>query len=165
MAARTLVGWQRAKVSEDEIVLEPGMQLTFNGVAQGYAADRVAALLRSEGYGNVLIDTGESIAIGLKDGRRPWTAGIAKPDGEIVRRLDLSGRALATSSPRGTLIGGGKPHIIDPAGQAPRWQLASVSARSAALADALSTAFCLMDRPAIERALTHFAGTRLEALV
>ena len=32
----------------------------------------------------------------------------------------------------------------------------------AALADALSTAFCLMDRAAIDAALTHFPTTQLE---
>jgi thiamine biosynthesis lipoprotein len=164
-AARALVNWQRVKVSATEITLAPRMQLTFNGIAQGHAADCVAGLLRGEGYGSVLIDTGEIAAIGSRPGGGPWTAGIAMPDGRIVGNTALSDRALATSSPRGTLIGGGKPHIMDPRGQEPRWQLASVSARSAAVADALSTAFCLMDRSDIGQALPAFPGAALEALI
>ena len=50
-------------------------------------------------------------------------------------------------------------------GQPPRWQTVSVSAPSAAVADALSTAFCLMERPAIAAALAGFPEARVEALV
>jgi thiamine biosynthesis lipoprotein len=163
--AQRLVGWSRVKVSPQEIALEPGMQLTFNGIAQGYAADCIAGLLRSRGFGNVLIDTGETMAVGLRPSGEAWKAAIAMPNGDIVRQIGLSNRALATSSPRGTLIGGGKPHIISPSGSDPRWQLVSVSEASAAIADALSTAFCLMERQAIGAALSSFPDARIEALI
>ena len=141
------------------------MQLTFNGIAQGYAADRIATLIRAEGFRDVLIDMGEIVGLGHRPTGDPWRADIVLPNGMHVATQALSDRALATSSPAGTLIGGGKPHIVNPSGQAPLWQLASVSAPHAALADALSTAFCLMDCPAIDRALTVFPQARLEALV
>lgn len=163
--ARSYLGWRRVKVSRSEISLEPGMQLTFNGIAQGFAADCVAGLLREQGFTNVLIDTGETMAMGQRPSGGAWRAAIAMPDGAIVKRLGLIGRALATSSPRGTLIGNGEPHIINPHGDPPRWQLASVSAPRAAVADALSTAFCLMERADIDMALGKFPGTQLEALV
>jgi thiamine biosynthesis lipoprotein len=56
----------------------------------------------------------------------------------------------------------GQPHILGPQGQAPVWQTVSVSAPEAAIADALSTAFCLMDRVAIDKALARFPDARLE---
>lgn len=65
----------------------------------------------------------------------------------------------------GTWIDRGKAYIINPKGGAQHWRLAAVSAREAAMADALSTAFCLMGRPAIEAALAQLPGARLEALV
>ena len=164
-AARQLVGWDRMRVSDDEIALDPGMALTFNGIAQGHAADRVADLMRQNSFTDVLIDMGEIMGLGQRPGGGGWQAAIAKPDGVEVARLTLINRALATSSPRGTLIGGGKPHIVSPDGFAPLWQLASVSAPSAALADALSTAFCLMDRPAIAHALAAFPEATLESLI
>lgn len=163
--ARTLLGWERVRFSEDEIALEPGMQLTFNGIAQGHAADAVARLLEREGYTDVLIDTGEIAGLGHRPDGAPWQAAIALPDGREVRRAALSNRALAVSSPVGTRIGGGKAHIVSPKGAAPLWQLVAVSAPQAALADALSTAFCLMERDAIAAALAQLPGARLEALV
>ena len=160
-----VIGWDRVRVTEEEIRLSHGQALTFNGVAQGWAADRIAALLRGEGYGDALIDMGEVQALGHRQDGRDWSAAIAAPDGARLGEVSLSNRALATSSPSGTLIGAGRAHILGPAGQVPRWSTVSVSAPRAAVADALSTAFCLMDRPAIAAALTAFPGARVEILV
>ena len=162
-AARALVGWERVRFSETEVALERGMQLTFNGIAQGHAADEVARLLREEGFHNVLIDTGEVIGLGRRPDGNSWRAAIALPDGREVGRTALSDRALAVSSPLGTTIGG-RPHILNPKAGEPLWEIAAVSARSAAVADALSTVFCLMPLPAIESALSAFPGSRIEAL-
>lgn len=161
--ARRLIGWQRVRVAPDEIRLAPGMALTFNGIAQGHAADRIAALLRGAGFRDVLIDMGEVAALG-RNGARDWEAAIAAPDGHVLARLPLRDRALATSSPMGTRIGAGAGHILDPRGGSARWTTVAVSAADAATADALSTAFCVMDRAAIGRALALFPGARIEAL-
>lgn len=161
-AARKLVGWDRVRLDETEIRLEHGQALTLNGIAQGWAADRIAALLRREGFSAALVDMGEVAALG-QGPQGPWIARIETPEGRILAESHLTNRALATSSPSGTLVNG-RPHILGPRGQPPRWQTVSVSAESAALADALSTAFCLMDSPQIVAALGWFPGARLEAL-
>lgn len=163
-AARGLVVWDRVRINPEEINLGPGQAITLNGIAQGWAADRIAALLLAGGYGDALIDMGEVAALGHRPGGGDWRAGIASPEGRPLGEARLSNRALATSSPRGTLIGDEKPHIIGPSGQLPRWSTVAVSAPKAALADALSTAFCLMERPAIDSALTAFPEARVEAL-
>ncbi len=166
--ARALVGWDGVRIAEDEIRLaRPGMALTMNGIAQGWATDRIAALLRAHGFGDVLVDIGEVVALGRRPAGGPWRAAVALPDGTQVSRLDLTDRALATSAPMGTRIGpdGTRPHILAPDGREALWRLASVSATRAALADALSTAFCLMDRRAIASALAAFPEARLEALL
>lgn len=164
-AALGLTGWQGVTLSESAITLRPGMALTLNGIAQGYIADRIAALLRAEGLADILIDTGEIRALGQQPDGTDWPVTLS-PGG---RRLELANRSLATSSPLGTVLdaAGKVGHIIDPATglTAPgRWQAISVSAPSAALADALSTAACLMpSRTAITAALNAFPETRLEA--
>lgn len=163
-AARAALGWPRVGVTEGEIRLDPGMALTFNGIAQGHAADRIAGLMREEGLGDVLIDMGEVRALGERPQGGAWRARVAGPDGAPLVDLDLRDRALATSSPLGTRIGAGQGHILHPQGQLPVWRTASVSAPSAAVADALSTAACLMDRAAIDHALTAFPAARLEHL-
>lgn len=163
-AALALVGWKDVRLAPDEIRLaRPGMALTLNGIAQGFAADRLAEVAALHRLTDVLIDAGEARALGDRD----WQARIESPDGGVVRELALRGRALATSAAWGTRIGpgGDRPHIIGPGGEPPHWALASVSADSAAVADALSTAAILMDRPGIERALKAFPDARLEALL
>ena len=155
-----LVGWDRVRLSPKEIRLDRGQALTLNGIAQGWAADRIAALLRAQGFSEALVDMGEISALGSQTG---WPVQIAGPDGAELASTRLTDRALDTSSPRGTLVNG-QPHILGPQGQPPLWQTVSVSAPSAAVADALSTAFCLMDRAAIDAALVHFPDTQLEAL-
>ena len=57
-------------------------------------------------------------------------------------------------------------HILDPRSGRPvtRWRTVSVTAPSAAEADALSTAFCILDRTAIGVALRQFPGARIALL-
>ncbi len=158
------VGWGRVSVASREIRLPPGMALTFNGIAQGFAADRIATLLRAEGLAHVLIDMGEVATLGHRADGTPWQAQVQGPDGAPLAAVPLAGRALATSSPMGTRLPDGSGHILHPAGGAPVWSTVAVSAPSAALADALSTAFCLMDRAAIGQALKGQTGARCDVL-
>ncbi len=100
--AQALVGWQDVRIDEAEISFaRPGMALTLNGIAQGFAADLLADTARRHGLTDLLIDAGETRAIGP----RAWHARVARPDGTPVRNLTLRDRALATSSPFGTRIG------------------------------------------------------------
>lgn len=163
-AARDLVGWSRVEISSHEIRLRPGMGLTFNGIAQGFAADRIAAMLRAEGLNNVLIDMGEIASLGPRADGKPWYAQVQRPDGLALADILLENRALATSSPMGTLLPDRTGHILDPRGGDPLWSTVAVSAPSAAVADALSTGFCLMGRAEIDEALLHFGDARCEVL-
>ncbi|GAB4302892.1 MAG: FAD:protein FMN transferase [Roseovarius sp.] len=163
------VGWAHVRTSADAISLaRPGMALTLNGIAQGYIADRVAALLRAEGLRNVLVDTGEIAALGHPPGQAAWPVSLRDPEGRLVGRVRLGDRALATSAPLGTRIGaGGAGHILDPRSglpAAPRWSLVSVTAPSAAWADALSTAGCLMARADFARAVGAVPGAAIAHL-
>lgn len=164
-AARALVGWEKVSISDDGVDLPAGVQLTLNGVAQGYCADKVAEYLRQHGFDHVLIDTGEIAAIGTQLDGASWPVVIGGPDGTSIGRTTLADRALATSSPASLQLPGGAPHILGPRGQRPLWSTVSISAPSAAVADALSTAACLMSRDQIVRALGQFPGARLEAIV
>jgi thiamine biosynthesis lipoprotein len=160
-AAGAAVGWDGVRLGSDAITLRRGAALTLNGIAQGYVADRIAALLAGHGLTRALIDTGEMVA--LPEGHWP----VRLPD----RDMTLRARALATSAPLGMTFGGDgvTSHIIDPATARPVrpvWAHVSVSAPRAAVADALSTAACLTaDRGAILDLCGRFAGARLEAAV
>ncbi|WP_191569435.1 FAD:protein FMN transferase [Paracoccus yeei] len=160
-AALAQGNWEDVQLSTEAITLRPEMALTLNGIGQGYVADRVAALLEAEGLTDILIDTGEMRALG----DRPWPVRIA----EGGARVPLASRALATSAPRGTCFdaSGRDGHILDPRTGGPvvsPWSQVSISAPSAALADALSTAACLtQDREQLDVLMTAFTAGRLEA--
>ncbi|WP_294931516.1 FAD:protein FMN transferase [uncultured Paracoccus sp.] len=161
-AARALIGWRHVEWDAREIRLtRRGMALTLNGIAQGWAADRLAGVAARHGLTDLLIDSGEFRALGP----RGWPLGIADAQGRVLHRLELRSRALATSSPLGTRIGPqDAPHIIDPAGGGAVWDTVSVSAPHAALADGLSTALCTLPRARIDAALAALPGCRVETL-
>lgn len=156
--ARAAIGWARVQPGRP-VRLDKGQMLTFNGIAQGYAADRVRELLRDAGYDEALVDMGEFAALG-----GPFRVSIEDPIlGEIAIRR-LSGNAVATSSPSAMRIGAGF-HILNPYGEMPYWSTISVEAESAALADGLSTAFCLMPAERIRATLRQTrAVTRVTAV-
>ncbi len=159
--AQKLTGWRHVRIASDAVQMtREGMALTLNGVAQGYIADRIKAMLHAEGLRNVMIDTGELAALGGHPDGGDWPVTLAT--GGTTRLRDA---ALASSSPRGTCFDaeGRAGHILNPVTGQPvdtAWQQISISGSSAAMADALSTAACLMDRPAI-LALVRASGTRL----
>jgi thiamine biosynthesis lipoprotein len=165
--ARGAVGWGAVIFDSTEIRLaRPGAALTLNGIAQGYITDRIAGLLTGQGLSNVLVDIGEIAARGQRPGGGPWTAGVAAPEGALVHRLTLSDRALATSAPKGTLLdpAGRIGHILDPESgtEAVGASLIAVSAPSAAVADGLSTALCVMPSHRRPAAVASFPDARLE---
>lgn len=146
-AAHALVGWRNLLVDEHEVLLRrPGMAITLNGIAQGYATDLALAAVRSHGIDDVLVDIGEFRGEGRPGGTRPWHVGIANPRavGSILDTVRLEQRALATSGDYGTSFSNdfSRHHIVDPAtGESPA-EMASVTvaAPTAMLADGLSTA-------------------------
>ncbi len=162
--ARKLIGWDGVGIDTGRITFaRPGMEMTLNGVAQGYITDRVADLLRQHGYVNVLVDIGEISALGRNDGA-PWQAQVALPGGRAVNRLTLADRCLAVSSPGGTTLCAAG-HILDPRGDAAKRRLAAVSARTAAVADGLSTACCLLSDHNAKAAVAKFPGAHLETII
>ncbi|SLN44444.1 Thiamine biosynthesis lipoprotein ApbE precursor [Roseovarius litorisediminis] len=166
-AARALVGWQNLRFdAEIADFLRPGMALTLNGIAQGYVTDRIAALLKAQGFDNILVDMGEIAGLGQKPDGKFWRAGIATPDGKIVHRIQLRDRALATSAPLGTVLdrAGTQGHIFDPKGRLPRNTLVSVSAPRAVIADGLSTAMCMLSGKAADNTIRAFDKAAIEVL-
>ncbi|MEM7487948.1 MAG: FAD:protein FMN transferase [Pseudomonadota bacterium] len=153
------VGWDRVARSGAAVRLGPGQRITLNGIAQGFATDRVVAALRAHGLTDAFVDIGEQAALGP-----PCRLGLVDPVQGPVGTLTLSEGALATSSPGATPLGA-DGHILHPRGPArPLWSTVTVEARTATLADGLSTALCLMDLPAARR-LRRVSGVRRVVLV
>lgn len=169
-AALEAVGLERLHLDPAEIRLDASMALSLNGIAQGYIADRVTALLRMQGLRDVLVNTGEFAALGQAPDGKPWQVGLQAGQTVLPDRASLSDAALASSAAQGISFDGhGRVgHILHPKTGLPapaHWTLVSVTAPDAWLADGLSTAFCLMDRGEITACIQRFPNARLAALI
>ena len=139
-AARALIDWNRVRATQDGLItLAPGQQLTFNGIAQGFATDTIADLLAARGFGLGLVNIGEHRALG-----GPHRLLLVDPVHGALGQRSLTQSAIATSAP-GALKLGSAAHILSPDGRPPLWSSVSIEAANATLADALSTAAVFMD--------------------
>lgn len=160
-----LVDWRGVRAEPGLVALRrPGMAVTLNGIAQGYVTDRVADLLRRNGVDRVLLDLGEARALGAGPDDRPWRMGIADPGdpARVLARLDSGAGAVATSGGYGSVFDRGRRfgHLIDPRDgrTAPVLRGTTVTAETAVLADAWSTAFALMQADEIRSVAKAVGG-------
>ncbi len=153
-AARAKVDYRALSVGAERIAFaRPGMQVSLNGIAQGYITDRVAALLQARGFMATLVNLGEMLAIGRKPDGQGWRIGLAAPaaPAQTVEEIEVAAGAVATSAARGLLFdaAGRFNHIIDPTrlACAARDGSVTVLAPSATIADGLSTVAALLPDP------------------
>ena len=80
------------------------MQMTLNGIAQGFITDHISNILKNAGYQHVLIELGETRAIGPHPELRPWSIGIkdAQQPAKLHEVAELDNQALATSGSYGS---------------------------------------------------------------
>jgi len=152
--ARMRTGTNLFQLNEDEhtitLAASP-MQIDLGGIGKGYAVDRVAELLRDWSVDIALISGGYSsvLAMDSPPGKKGWPLTMTNPAGdkEILARPSLGGCALSGS---GVQKGG---HIIDPrtARAVKARRAAWSSAPDATSADALSTAFMIMEIDEIKK--------------
>lgn len=151
--ARALVDWRQLVFDDKRVqLLQPGMAITLNGIAQGYATDMALGAVRKRGIEHALLDIGEYGALGSRDITRPWMLAIQDPrtNAPIPQPFRMDGRCVATSGDYETSFSAdfSQHHIFDPrTGKSPP-ELASVTvvAPNALMADGLSTAFMVMGR-------------------
>jgi len=159
--ATALVNYRAIDLDNGRAMLgRPGMEITLNGMAQGYITDRIADMLRDAGMTNVLVDLGEIRAldggtwkIGVRDPRRP---------GHLVKDLSIIGSAVATSAGSGSKFdkSGRFHHLFDPTtGRcASRCLSATALAPTAMEADALATALAVTPIQQAESLMHAFRG-------
>lgn len=163
---KALVDYRKLNVSNARIDFSvPGMQITLNGIAQGFISDRIAELLKNQGVDRVLVQLGESVGTGLNRENQAWKIGLPHPEsGDIFRNVSLMDQALATSAACGTTVEDNPSfrHIIDPLTGKPacRFKSVSVVARSATEADGLSTALSVMDLSEHAKLISCYPGAR-----
>lgn len=130
------------------------ISMDLSAVAKGYAADRVAELLKAEGFSRYMVEIGgEMVLAGVNAKGIPWQIAIEKPVSEareVEQIVSVSDVGVATSGDyRNYFEHNGQrfSHTIDPrTGYPIRHNLASVTvvADTSGRADALATAFMVM---------------------
>jgi thiamine biosynthesis lipoprotein len=124
----------------------PAVQLDFNAIVEGVAADEIAALFRRNGIRHALISMGGDIyALGDGDGHA-WEVGMRDPYGGALGRVELGdGEAFYSSGSynkfRESANGGRWGHILDPRTGMPARGAAAAAVlhRDPILADVAST--------------------------
>ena len=153
----SLVDWRSISVSKNLINYEKeGMSSTLNGIAQGYITDKISEHLINSDINNTLVQLGEYRGIGDHPDGRPWRLLLSNPEHtDSIGEIEFTNAALATSAGLGTPfdLTGKHHHIFDPKNgyNANNYLQVSVTSKTAAEADALATAFLILNRKASEK--------------
>ncbi len=157
-AAKTQLGLEALVVDAgaSTVTFTRPLNLDLSSIAEGYAADAVAALLLKQRYTSFLVEVGGELRLqGLRPDGKAWTVAVERPQEgprEVYAAIDSRGEALAVSTSgdyRNVRDVDAKrfSHIIDPRSGMPVGHgLASVTVigDTAAAADAWSTALMVL---------------------
>jgi thiamine biosynthesis lipoprotein len=167
------VGFRKLKIDFDGRRLaksHPEMEVDFNSIAPGYAADRIGELLEARGLSNYLVDIGGEVrGRGEKAAGQSWVVGIETPSEVFAQgveaRVELRNLSLATSGNYRNYFekeGVRFSHILDPrTGRPVTHRLASVTVlhEKAALADAWATALLVLGPEQGMRVAENYAAS------
>lgn len=131
-------------------ILHDGLHFDLGGIGKGYALDCMADMLEDWDITTALLHSGESsvLPVGTLSEENAWTVALRHPEHEsIITSVEIKDMSVSGS---GMMIHGN--HIIDPrtGNPADTRTAAWAFAPSAAVSDALSTAFMIMSTEEIE---------------
>src|SRR5690606_2494079 len=136
------------------VIKNKDLSLDLSAVAKGYAADKVAELLRRQGLSRYMVEVGGEMALaGVNIRNTPWQIAIEQPlssTRSVQRVVSVTDAGVATSGDYRNYFekeGRRYSHTLDPRSGYPiTHRLASVTviADNSARADALATAFMVM---------------------
>ncbi|MDH4476863.1 MAG: FAD:protein FMN transferase [Verrucomicrobiaceae bacterium] len=150
--ALSSIGWQHLQIRNNTLNLtQPGLLLDFGGVAKGYAADQMLAILKDKGFPIALVQAGGDTAAGDAPANQsgwPITL-LTEPNDPSPSIVTLANRSVSTSGDLHQFIeldGIRYSHIINPqTGLGLTRRIAcSVIAPHTTTSDALATALCIL---------------------
>lgn len=154
-ARRKLVDYRRLRLDPESrsVTVPAGVSIGLGGIAKGYIVDRAAAILRTAGLVDFLVQAGGDLyGAGRKLDGSPWVSGIQDPRGAHGRyfaMLELENHAFSTAGDyaRSYIVDGKRyHHIIDPRTGYPATRSRSVTvwAPDAFLADAIDDSIFIL---------------------
>jgi len=162
--ARSLTGWHRVHLDQGTraVRIDPGTRLDFGGIAKGYAAGQMLAVLRDRGFPQALVAAGGDLALGdAPPGHKGWRIELDWTN----EQLTLKNCAVSTSgdAEQWVEIGGERySHIVDPrTGLGLRNSSpVTVIAPTGLLADPLATALSVLSPEEGTQLVRRFPGVR-----
>ncbi|MBO4724330.1 MAG: FAD:protein FMN transferase, partial [Bacteroidaceae bacterium] len=156
---RSIIGY--TKIHEQDGLItkdDPRIMLDCSAIAKGFGSDMVAAMLRSKGISDYMVEIGGEIVLsGHNPKGKNWNIGISKPvddslsvNNELQTIISITDIAMATSGNyRNFYVKDGRKyaHTIDPHTCMPVSHTllsATVFAADCATADALATSMMVM---------------------
>lgn len=143
-------GYEKVRLTGDLVTIPQGCKLDLGGIAKGYTAEQVLAVLADEGVESAIISLGGNVGtLGLKPDGSQWTVAVENPDksGDYLGTISLGAGYYAITSGAYERFfeqdGKRYHHILDPkTGYPAESGLESVTivSRDGTLADGLSTA-------------------------
>lgn len=133
------------------------ISLDLSSIAKGYGVDQVAALIRTNGINNFLVEIGgEVFASGFRKDGKKWRIGINRPlsgspVNQVYKVVDIHDKGFATSGDYRNyfeLEGKRFSHIFDPRNGYPiknRVVSVSIMANTCTFADGLATAIMVLN--------------------
>lgn len=151
--ARKLVGYRNVILNPKKFTVQlkkQGMKLDLGGIGKGYAEGEAMKVLRKYGIYSAMIEMGGNLTMsGPPPGERGWKVIVPNADDELsLQDMYFNNTSISTSGDTEQYVDlGGKrfSHIVDPrSGWAMTTRVqATVICTDAALADALSTTYCV----------------------
>lgn len=146
-------------VAGRRVLKQAPVAIDLAGIAKGYAVDELARLIADAGIASYLVGLDGELKAGARqpDGRA-WAVGVEAPVAgrrDLIGRVDLVDRAVATSGDYRRHDATGRGHTLDPATGAPRHggpSAVTVLAASCADADGWATALLVAGRNGIAAA-------------
>ena len=159
---KNLISYKNIEINENKIYFKKeNMQITLNGIAQGYITDKITYILKERGFTNVLVNLGEFNSIGGYDENRDWN--IATPYLNDIKYLKLNNNAIASSGGYGTRFDEKYHHLFDTkTGTSANYiNSVTIKASNAMLADALSTAVFVMSEKQREKIKSRYPNIEI----
>ena len=159
---KNLISYKNIEINKNKIYFKKeNMQITLNGIAQGYITDKITYILEQRGFTNVLVNLGEFNSIGGYDENRDWN--IATPYLNDIKYLKLNNNAIASSGGYGTRFDEKYHHLFDTkTGTSANYiNSVTIKASNAMLADALSTAVFVMSEKQREKIKSRYPNIEI----
>ena len=155
-----LVGMEKVELRNDSIIkADPGINLDFNAIAQGYSVDLICLYFDGLGIKSYLVEIGGEVRVKGDKGGVMWKIGIDRPTdnnmipgNELQAIIQMKDRSLATSGNyRKFYVENGikYSHTIDPKTGYPAKNTllsATILASDCATADGIATACMVMGK-------------------